>query len=154
MDDCGALFEKSEGAFVVLHPTADAFWERCQEAREAMKGGIVRTGQLTVQDIKSYMVLCDVLRYSVPFKQGRSECYTVNPLSRFPREHWPRVSEQVLAQMAHRDDDDEKVQASIKSKRENTAAYLEFLAKEAPTCFPPAPPSFEEAARILENERA
>lgn len=158
VDDCGAMYEQSDGAFIVFHDSAADFWDQCQKARETIESLIVRTGQITQQDIKSYMTLCEVVSYPVPMKTepkgclptlaGRSKViptnrYVINPLSRFPREQWEPLSEVILRQM------DPGQNEGLRRKHDNTSAFLSYVKDNAPTCFPPEPPSHEEALRIL-----
>lgn len=162
VDDCASMYEESDGAFVVFHESAADFWEQCQRARETIESVIVRTGQITQQDIKSYMHLCEILTYRVPMKSEPNGClptlgtggekdksrYVINPLARFPKHEWADMAEHILRQM------DPRGNAAVERKRKHTAEFLTFVNEHAPTCFPPAPPSFDEAVRILEGERA
>jgi len=149
VDDCGEYYEAAEAAIVGFHPSALQFWNECQILRDELTPTIIKTGQFTLQDIKNYMCLPEVIPYTVPLKKQPLATAVVNPLSRFRRQEWETIRDLILSQIIASKEADETLVDCIQRKQENTRGFLDAAIASSPAVFPPPAPAIDEAARVL-----
>lgn len=134
VDDCGELFEKPDGAFVVLHESAKQFVHECWAAQEHLVPSNVSSGKHTVEEAKDYLRLCGVVEYNVPVKGNSFYLPVLNPLAGFERGDWPEKTEQILSQMQAKESDSDELKAGIASKHRHTSDFLMFVIANAEPC--------------------